>query len=135
MESIMRLLVCGGRDFANEAALRRVLDKHHSATPVSVLIQGGARGADTLAANWARTNGVECHEYPADWDQHGKRAGYLRNQQMLDEGKPDFVIAFPTQRSRGTEMMVQLAINAGIHGIRHNIASENPPYQPKGGNA
>ena len=119
----MRLLVCGGRDFANEAALRRILDKYHSKTPVSVLIQGGARGADRLAANWARANGVECHEYPADWRQHGKRAGYLRNQQMLDEGKPDFVIAFPG--GIGTNMMIKLSNLANIHGVRITPKGDN----------
>jgi UDP-N-acetylmuramoylalanine-D-glutamate ligase len=50
--------------------------------------------------------------YPADWKLHGKSAGHIRNQQMLDESKPDIVIAFPG--GRGTANMIKRAKKAGV---------------------
>jgi hypothetical protein len=58
-----------------------------------VIIHGGAKGADTLADQWAITNWVKIEEYKPNWEKHGKAAGPIRNKQMLDEGKPDLVIA------------------------------------------
>lgn len=76
------------------------------------IIQGGAKGADTIAADFATVNWLSEEEYPADWEQHGKAAGFIRNKQMLEEGKPDLVIAFPG--GKGTANMVELAKKAGI---------------------
>jgi hypothetical protein len=80
------------------------------------VIEGGARGADALAASWVRNPGwegtVEHEQYPAEWSLHGKAAGPIRNQEMLDVGKPDVVYAFPG--GRGTADMVRRANKAGI---------------------
>ena len=104
----MRVLVCGGRDYADADYLRCVL----SELPVTVLIEGEAPGADTLARLWAQRRGILIDRYPADWDRYGKAAGPIRNQQMLDEGKPDLVVAFPG--GHGTADMVRRARAAGI---------------------
>jgi hypothetical protein len=106
----MRVLVCGGRDFNNYDLLNDTLLSRVPAT--ATIIQGGARGADRQAAHWARENDRSVEEYPADWEKYGKRAGYLRNKQMLEEGKPDLVIAFPG--GKGTDMMIKLAVDAGV---------------------
>lgn len=108
----MRVLVCGGRDFEDYSAVDKVLEELNKKTPISLIIQGGAKGADSLAWDWAYVNQFPCVRYPALWYKHGKAAGYIRNVQMLDEGKPDLVIAFPG--GRGTAMMVELAEKAGI---------------------
>ena len=108
----MRVLVCGGRDFAGVGALHIVMNAIHALRPVTLLIHGAARGADSAAANWARHQGIETAAFPADWDTHGKRAGYVRNRQMLVEGKPDLVVAFPG--GRGTAMMCDIATKAGV---------------------
>lgn len=103
------MLVCGGRDFADEALLFAELD----AIPrVDVVISGCARGADTLGERWAEARGKSIERFPADWDLHGRAAGPIRNQLMLDEGKPDLVVAFPG--GRGTAHMVRIATQAGI---------------------
>ena len=60
-----------------------------------MVIVGGARGADTMAAEWATARSIPCLIYMADWSGLGPKAGPIRNQRMLDEGKPDLVIAFP----------------------------------------
>ena len=49
-----------------------------------------------------------------DWKKYGKKAGPLRNQQMLEEGKPDLVVAFPG--GNGTADMVRRAKKANIEG-------------------
>jgi predicted NAD-dependent protein-ADP-ribosyltransferase YbiA (DUF1768 family) len=108
----VRVLVTGGREFTDQAEADRVLDQIHKEQGISAIISGAARGADTLAANWARRNNVPLEEKPADWKTHGKSAGFRRNQEMLEEGKPDLVIAFPG--GKGTAHMVNLANAAGV---------------------
>jgi aspartokinase-like uncharacterized kinase len=105
-------LVCGGRDFADLGAVWSQLDALHGLSGVRLLIQGGATGADDLASSWAQFNGVPQRKFPADWKAHGRAAGPLRNQQMLTEGKPDLVIAFPG--GKGTADMVRRARAAGV---------------------
>jgi hypothetical protein len=112
-----RLLVCGGRDFADGNALagwmKDATRALGAASPDEVLvIHGGARGADSLAGAVAARSGVECLVFPADWEKHGRAAGFKRNQQMLVEGRPDLVLAAPG--GRGTNMMVRIASEAGV---------------------
>lgn len=83
------------------------------------IISGMASGVDSVAVDWATCNWCKWHEYPANWEEYGKRAGYIRNKQMLDEGKPDLVVAFPG--GRGTAMMVKLARHAGVEVIEFNL--------------
>ena len=111
----MRLLVCGGRDFSDTSAAYKVLDAMHRALGIDVVIEGHARGADRIAGYWARRNGITNLKFPADWGKHGKAAGAIRNQQMLDEGRPSHVLAFPG--GRGTADMVARARAAGVQVI------------------
>lgn len=106
----MRVLVCGGRDFNDAQRVFAVLDHYHAQRPFSVVIHGAARGADTLAADWGRQRGIMTLAFPvpaADWEKYGKAAGSIRNAQMLREGEPDLVIAFPGDR--GTADMCKQA--------------------------
>jgi hypothetical protein len=107
-----RVLVCGGRDYENRTMVYHWLDSMHSRICITQIIEGGAKGADRLALDWAILRGVEVHTFCADWDIHGKAAGHIRNQKMLDDGKPDMVIAFPG--GAGTANMIRLARKAGI---------------------
>lgn len=108
----MRVLVCGGRDFIDRTWLFRELDALHSSRNVTMVISGCAPGADSLGIEWAEARRIEVGRFPADWDTHGRAAGPIRNQRMLDEGKPDLVIAFPG--GRGTADMSRRAREAGI---------------------
>lgn len=124
MGAKMRVLVCGGRDYKDRDTIYRVLNSLSGASlgdkpnpswlprPDLEIISGMARGADSIAEEWAVSNWVMCHRFPAQWDKYGKSAGYKRNAQMLEEGKPDLVVAFPG--GKGTQMMVDLARKAGI---------------------
>lgn len=114
----MRVLVCGGRNYDNQSEVEFHLGCIHAETPIKHVIAGAARGADTLAVLWARGEHIKVTEFPANWKKHGKAAGYIRNRQMLEQGNPDLVVAFPG--GRGTEMMCQLAQDAGVRVIRVN---------------
>lgn len=109
----MRVLVCGGRDFSDTVLLYRTLDSLREREQVDCIIEGAARGADRIAGYWAKKNRIDLRLFPADWSL-GKKAGHVRNKQMLDEGKPDLVIAFPTDQSRGTWDMVRQSKAAGV---------------------
>lgn len=108
----MRVLVCGGRDYANISAIRHALTALHARRPVTLLIEGGALGADRLAREWAIASSVAHQTFEADWKAHGKAAGPMRNDRMIAEGKPDGVVAFPG--GRGTADMVAKARAAGV---------------------
>ncbi|MYN63521.1 MAG: DUF2493 domain-containing protein [Acidobacteria bacterium] len=75
---------------------------------------GGAAGADRMAAEWADQHSVPVDEYPASWDRHGAKAGRIRNREMLDNAKPDLVLAFPWGQSSGTAHMMLIAERAGV---------------------
>jgi hypothetical protein len=111
-EKGVKILVCGDRNFQNQELMNEVLDALKPV--VSLLIAGGARGADTLAENWATLNQIPTQIFPAEWDKHGRAAGTIRNKQMLDEGSPALVIAFPSPNSKGTRHMIRIAKSAGI---------------------
>lgn len=111
-----RVLVCGGRDFTDVMRLNSVMDRLHQHRNFSLVIDGAARGADTLGNEWAKSRGVTPLRFPANWTKYGKKsAGPIRNQQMLDEGKPDLVVAFPG--GPGTKDMVRRAKAANVQVI------------------
>ena len=107
----MRVLVCGGRDYYDAETMEKVL-ANCLVPDTDVVIHGGARGADALAGDIAgRVLGFPVEVYPADWYSHGKAAGPIRNQKMLDTGI-DLVLAFPG--GRGTADMIRRARKAGV---------------------
>lgn len=106
----MRVLVCGGRDYTNKTNVYEVLDQFFP--DVTMIISGGARGADTLGQEWAKDRRIPLQVYMANWERDGKKAGPLRNIQMLAEGKPDWVVAFPG--GKGTAHMMLISRKAGV---------------------
>jgi hypothetical protein len=93
----MKLLVCGSRTVMNGQFIYGYLDAVHLYSKVSVVIEGAASGADTIAHSWALSRGIDNIRFPADWAAHGKRAGYLRNVEMADQN-PDMVIDIARER-------------------------------------
>lgn len=113
----MRLLVCGSREWRDKEAIHRVISLlHRKVEPITLLIEGECSGADVMSKLAAVKLGIPYRGYPADWDRYGKAAGPTRNQQMLDEGKPDFIIAFHENiaQSAGTKDMLERARRAKI---------------------
>lgn len=107
----MRVLVCGGRDYRDVLTVGTTLGGIHLNGGIDVIIEGGATGADDLARRYAEWQGIQVETYPADWTL-GKAAGPIRNRQMLEEGRPDLVVAF--EGGAGTRNMVKQARRAGV---------------------
>jgi hypothetical protein len=117
-----KILICGGRNFNDfkfmlESVDKILTEKYEQNWPTKVsFIHGGAKGADSLAGLLAEGLSISCQVFMADWNQYGKQAGYIRNKQMLDEGKPDLIIAFPG--GAGTNMMCNISTKANVEVIR-----------------
>lgn len=109
----MRVLVTGGRDFADKEPVWLALDYLLDRMTRLTVIQGGATGADELARQWTwGRDSVSLVTVPANWRKHGKSAGPIRNRVMLEQCKPQVVLAFPG--GRGTASMVRIARAAGV---------------------
>jgi hypothetical protein len=126
-----RILVCGGRKYGDQGRVNRILDAAVERLGLTEIIHGAAPGADTLAATWALARGVPARPFPAHWSDtdrpgavvrrlssgrlYDAAAGQIRNQRMLDEGRPDIVIAFPG--GTGTAGMIRIARATGVRVI------------------
>jgi hypothetical protein len=108
----VRLLVCGGRSYADEARLVSALEEIHATHPISCVIHGASTGADAIADRWAVEHRIGVARFQAHWEIEGRAAGPLRNKRMLREGRPDLVVAFPG--GRGTADMVRQAKAFGV---------------------
>jgi hypothetical protein len=108
----VRLLICGDREWTNKASILKQLKLRN----ITVIISGRARGADTLAEECGSLLGIALMLFPANWDYYHKAAGPIRNQWMLNFGKPDEVWAFHSNigASKGTADMVRRAKKANI---------------------
>ena len=113
----MNLIIAGERDFDDYALLCKSLDHLLKNTDKSTItvFSGQAKGADYLGERWAKSKNprILIRQFPADWDKHGKKAGILRNQEMLDAGA-SHLVAFWDKSSRGTKDMIDRATKAGI---------------------
>ncbi|MGN7135836.1 SLOG family protein [Streptomyces pseudogriseolus] len=114
----MRLLVTGSRSWTDRALLEGVIGEVlwlGRYRPRDVILTHGAcpRGADAMADEFAREIGMSVRRHPADWDQYGKRAGFLRNAEMVSAGA-DLCFAFIKGGSPGASMTADLAKKAGI---------------------
>ena len=106
----MRILITGSR-YRPAIDVYKVLDRYKGS--VNEIIVGDATGADEAARTWAVSNGVDLTVHRADWSAHGRAAGPMRNQEMVDSGA-DLCLAFPMSGSRGTWDCVDRARKAGI---------------------
>lgn len=120
----MKVLVCGDRNWTNR---KLILERLKQLEGEIIIVEGGARGADSLAGSVAKELGYGLRIYPAQWTTHGKAAGPIRNRQMLDTEHPDLVIAFHNnlEASKGTKDMVNYAKK---HNIPTEVISETPTH-------
>lgn len=107
------ILVCGSRNWGNRNSVEHAL-AYCWEMGYRRLIHGGSRGADKLAAEIGNNWGFIVTEYKAEWDKYGPAAGPIRNSRMLTEGKPDLVLAFQIGESKGTQHMVDIAVEEGV---------------------
>jgi hypothetical protein len=111
----LRLIVCGGRNYADREHVFAVLDDIHAKRTIALIIEGDAAGADRLAREWAQERGVPFQTEKPDWIQLGRRGGPARNERMLSLD-PDGVVAFPG--GRGTADMIRQAEELGYPVMR-----------------
>jgi hypothetical protein len=112
----MRILITGSRDWTNKVVVANSIRQAwiDAGKPYRVtIIHGGARGADYIADAFAKRMHFGTEKHEANWEEFGKKAGYIRNQNMVDLGA-DICLAFIRNESRGATMCADLAEKAGI---------------------
>jgi len=104
-----RIIVAGGRNFTNQSiGFHYISDVTQNLLPCDIqIVCGEARGADTIGKLWANSRNISIASFPANWNQFGKAAGFIRNKQMAEYAT--HVIAFWDGESRGTKSMLDLA--------------------------
>jgi len=103
----MKVAVIGSRTFNDYEEIKRTL----SAINITLLVSGGAKGADTLGEQYAKENNIPTKIFFPDWNKHGKAAGFIRNTDIINEA--ELVVAFWDNSSKGTKDSLQKAEKAG----------------------
>jgi hypothetical protein len=112
MEESFKVIIAGGRDFSDYQLLVEKCDKYLANKTNIEIVSGTAKGADSLGERYAKERGYSLKTFPADWAAFGKRAGYLRNEQMANYANA--LIAFWDGESRGTKHMIDIATEKGL---------------------
>ena len=115
MENV-RVLICGSRFWDNESRIKLVLQSVMRNHSIVAVIEGEQRGADVQGRDAAKKLGIPVLPYPANWLSEGNAAGNIRNRWMLEDGKPDLIIAFHNniENSKGTKDMINISKKAGL---------------------
>ena len=108
----MKIIIAGGRDFDDFDFLCEKVDKILSRQQEIEIVSGCARGADKLGERYAELRGYPVKRFPADWGNHGRAAGYIRNEEMAEYS--DALIAFWDGKSKGTQHMIRIAEEQGL---------------------
>lgn len=118
-----RIIVAGSRDFSDYNLLKNKMLNiiaEHEYENIKI-ISGTARGADRMGEWFAEEFNYDVAHFPAPWDQLGKSAGYVRNEQMakyaVADGSQGVLVAFWDGSSRGTKHMIDLANKHGLEVI------------------
>lgn len=103
----MKLAIVGSRTFTDFDYFEKELLEKIKASDVEYIISGGANGVDTLAELFAKKHGIKMVVYKPDWNKYGKKAGYMRNVDIISEC--DNCIAFWDGKSPGTKHSIDIA--------------------------
>ena len=117
----MRVIIAGSRGIVNYNALLQAIQD--SGFEITTVISGGARGADRLGERFARENKIPLHIYAANWELHGRAAGYIRNKEMVDNA--DALICLWDGESRGSKHTIEIANSKGLHVHIHYVKTPN----------
>jgi hypothetical protein len=103
----MKLAIVGSRSFKNKQLLEEVLDPYKH--KVTLVISGGAIGADKMGEYWAKSNNIPVKIHYPEWEKYGKQAGFIRNRLIIEDC--DECIAFWDGKSKGTQNSIFIAEN------------------------
>jgi hypothetical protein len=103
----MKVIIAGGRTFDDYNLLCKACDNTLRLQNEIEIVSGTANGADKLGERYANEKGYTIKQFPANWDKHGKGAGFIRNEEMAKYA--DALIAFWDGKSKGTKHMIDLA--------------------------
>ena len=117
-----KVLVCGSRGITDRFWVTYAMSK--APLDYDLIIHGGARGVDSLAGEVAQNSGIPVKVVKPDWNKHGKKAGILRNKEMVDEA--DAVIAIWDGKSRGTKHSIDYAHSKGKPVYVTKVEDEKP---------
>jgi hypothetical protein len=108
----MRLAIIGSREYEDYESLKNIMmdlffGYDYNAYKVKEVISGGAIGADSLGAKWAKENKIKLTEFFPDWKSYGKQAGFIRNIEIVKNS--DMVLALWNGLSKGTAHSLRIA--------------------------
>lgn len=104
----MRVIIAGSRTITDKQFVFDIINKAKVELGISIstVICGCANGVDKLGEEWAKLNNIDVEYFPADWDRHGKKAGFIRNKEMAENA--DCLIAIIKDNSKGTRSMIDI---------------------------
>lgn len=108
----MRVIIAGSRTLGFNEVRQAMVNAITEGLKPTLIVSGTANGVDRAGELWAFKAGLPVIKYPADWDNLGKRAGYVRNKIMSENA--DALVAVWDGRSKGTDHMIRLAKNKNL---------------------
>jgi hypothetical protein len=117
----MRTIIAGSRDIADLGLVESAIKE--SNININTVVCGEARGVDSLGKKWAIANNIPVISFPANWELHGKSAGFIRNDEMAKNA--DALIAVWDGKSPGTRMMIEIANKRGLKVFVKNLTKED----------
>ena len=100
----MKIAIIGSRTFNDYTLLQKTLELYKS--KITLIVSGAAHGADSLGEKWAINNNIQTLIFPANWNMYGKRAGFIRNKDIIKNS--EYIIAFWDGKSKGTAHSLSL---------------------------
>jgi len=121
----MKVAIVGSRGFNDMELLRATLEEFRG--QITLIVSGGAKGADTLGEQYAKENGIPTLIFKPDWEKHGKAAGFIRNKDIVENA--DTVVAMWDGASHGTENSIQhgYKMNKRVKIVIYTPAEVKPP--------
>lgn len=107
IDTLLNIGIVGSRTFEDYEYMKSILDRFFK---FKRIISGGAKGADLLGRRYAQENSIEIKEFLPDWEKFGKKAGFIRNRDIVEHS--DIIVAFWDGESKGTENTISLAKEA-----------------------
>ncbi len=132
---MIRIIIAGTRTFNNQDIADKIINivldklykKGYKSSDIEI-ISGGAKGADSLGAQYGKINNIKVSYFLADWNAYGKSAGCIRNQEMADYAgvKRGYgaLIAFWDKKSKGTKNMIEIATRKGLKVYCYNYTDK-----------